>query len=92
MPISFPSQEGAVVARKKQIGEVAFNFYETLGTKYGVEGDLEDVPFGQTTLFSDWIPLSFPHGTNREATVLIQQTKALPLTLRAMVVKVDIYD
>ena len=92
MPISFPSQEGAVVARRKQIGEVAFNFYETLGTKYGVSDDLQDVDFDQTTLFSGWIPQSFQHGTTREATVYLQQTKALPLTLRAMIVKVDIYD
>lgn len=92
MPISFPSQEGAVVARSKQIGEVVINFYETLGTKYGVSGDLEDIDFDQTTLFSDWIPLSFQHGTRREATVYIQQTKALPLTVRAMVVKVDVFD
>ena len=92
MPISFPSQEGAVVARVKQIGGVVINFYETLGTKYGVSDDLEDIDFDQTTLFSDWIPLSFQHGSTREATVYLQQTKALPLTLRAMVISVDVYD
>ena len=92
MPISFSSQKGSVLSMTKQIDEVAFNFYETLGTNYGVSGDLKAIDFDQTTLFSDWIPLSFQHGTTREATVYVQQTKALPLTIRSIEIKVDVFD
>jgi len=91
LPITFDSQEGSVSAMRKQIGEVAFNFYQTLGTKWGIPGDVDDIDFDQTTLFSDWMPLSFQHGTTTDATIYIEQTKALPLCIRAMDVKVEVF-
>jgi len=92
VPITFETQEGSIISRKKQIGEVAVNFYKTLGTYWGVEGDVDEIPFGQTTLFTDWIPLSFQHGTTRDALIYIQQTEALPLCVRGIEVKVEVLD
>ncbi len=60
-----------------------------MGTKYGVEDDLQEIDFDQTDFYTDWIDLSFQYGHRRDASVLIQQTEPTPLCVRAMVLTVE---
>jgi len=92
MPITFVGQKGSVAADNKQISWVAMNFYESLGTKYGIEGDTDDV-FTETSLVTGWKKPSFQHGFRTpDTTIYIEQVKPLPLILRAIVPKVTVYE
>ena len=85
MPIVF---EGAIASRKT-VSAVSINFYESLGTEYGVEGDVDDC-FSETSLVTGWKPLRFQHGFTNDATIYIQQDKPLPLTIRAIIPTVTV--
>lgn len=90
MPIVFEGQKGSVAADKKQVSLVAMNFYDSLGTKYGVSGDTDNV-FTETSLFTGWKRLSFQHGfRSPDTTIYITQVKPLPLTIRAIVPSVTV--
>lgn len=85
MPVAV---EGAIGARI-QISRVAVNFYESLGTLYGVEDDTEEC-FTETSLVTGWKKLSFQQGYTDEATIYLEQIDPLPLTIRAIIPSVII--
>lgn len=91
MPIVIDTQEGSIASRRKQVTQVDINFYESLGTKYGVEGDTDDV-FDETSLVSDWKALTFQHGLVREATIYLEQVKPYPLTIRGIIPKLSVFE
>ncbi|KKK80673.1 hypothetical protein LCGC14_2821140, partial [marine sediment metagenome] len=76
--------DGAVGAKTK-ISRANINFYQSLGTLYGLEGDTEDCFAATTTLQTDWRYLSFQQGYTRNAHIYLEQTDPLPLTVRAIV-------
>lgn len=89
MPIVITGQEGSSAASRKKVDNVSINFYESLGTEYGIEGDVHDC-FSETSLVTGWKHLRFQHGYTDEATIYIQQDKPLPLTIRAIIPSVTI--
>ncbi len=76
--------DGAVGAKTK-ISRANINFYQSLGTLYGLEGDTEDCFAATTTLQTDWRNLSYQQGFTRNPHIYIEQVKPLPLTLRAII-------
>lgn len=92
MPIVWAGPKGSVAADKKQVSLVAMNFYKSLGTKYGVEGDTSDV-FTETSLVSGWKRPSFQYGFRTpDTTIYIEQVKPLPLIIRAIIPTVSSLD
>lgn len=89
MPIVFSTQEGSVAASKKRVSEVALNFYKSLGTKYGREGDLDEC-FTESSLVTGWKNKSWQHGYTKEATIYLEQDKPLPLCVRAIIPTVSV--
>ncbi len=91
MPIVFTSQEGSTASMRKQCAQLDINMYESLGTKFGIEGDTNEVfSSSDTTLVSDWKKLAFMHGFDDDITIYIDQDDPLPLTLRALIPKISI--
>lgn len=91
MPIVFTTQEGSVAASNKRISDVSINFYKSLGTKYGKEGDLDEC-FTESSLVTGWKNWSWQHGYTREATIYLEQEDPLPLCVRAIIPNVSITD
>lgn len=100
MPIVFSGQSGDAMARIKNIRKVTFDFYETLGTEYGVDADnlrqinlqTTETPMGdQIPLFTGPKPVTFQHGYKRQSTVYIQQDKPLPVIVRAISPEIEIF-
>jgi hypothetical protein len=90
MPIAIETQEGSTLASQKRINSVAINFYKSLGTEYGIEGSLDEV-FTETSLVTGWKDLKFEHGYSKdEATIYIQQSVPLPLTIREIVPSITV--
>ncbi len=101
LPIIFRGQTGSAMARIKSIRKVTFDFYQTLGVEYGVDADnLRPINFQTTeTAMSDAIPLftgfaqeTFQHGYEKQSTVYIQQDKPLPVTIRAIIPEIEIFN
>ncbi len=101
MPIVFSGQTGSAMAKIKAIRRVTFDFYQTLGTEYGIDADnlrpinfqTTETPMGdQIPLFDGFAPVTFQHGYKRQSTVYIQQDKPLPVTIRAIVPDIEIFN
>jgi hypothetical protein len=98
LPISIHAQRGTATAKVKRITSVVFSFYESLGTKYGVDStDNEDVPFyaiGDTTtaLKTGFVKAGFPYGYSRDTTIYLEHDAPLPLTVRAILLDVQVYE
>ena len=75
--------DGAVGA-KTRVSRANINFYQSLGTLYGLAGDTEECFVSTTTLQTDWRYLGFEQNT-RNAHIYIEQAKPLPLTIRAII-------
>lgn len=80
--------EGAIGAKTK-LSRANINFYQSLGTLCGLEGDTEEV-FTETSLVTDWKYLGFQQGYTRNAHIYLEQVDPLPLTIRAIVPSVVI--
>ncbi len=80
--------EGAIGAKTK-LSRANINFYQSLGTLYGLEGDTEEV-FTETSLVTDWKYLGFQQGFTRNPHIYLEQVDPLPLTIRAIVPSVVI--
>jgi len=76
--------EGAIGAKTK-ISRANINFYQSLGTLYGLEGDVEECFTATNTLQTKWKYLSFPTSSTRDAHIYIEQSDPLPLTIRAVI-------
>lgn len=101
MPIVFSGQTGSAMAKIKAIREVTFDFYKTLGVEYGIDADnlrpinfqTTETPMGdQIPLFDGFAPATFQHGYKRQSTVYIQQDKPLPVTVRAIIPEIEIFN
>jgi hypothetical protein len=100
MPLEFGQPEGTAQSRKRKIDRVMVRLLRSLGCALGVgSGPVDEVPF---RLFGD--PLDVPPplftgdkivqptGGWEDATVWVQQTQPLPLTVLAIAPRVTAYD
>jgi hypothetical protein len=87
MPIVFDSQQGSTAASRKQVSRLYVNFYDSLGTLYGIASDTDECfGSGVSTLQSGWENWSFQHGFQTpEATIYLEQVDPYPLTIRAII-------
>lgn len=98
-------QTGTTLGRIQRITNLDVDLYQTLGFvlyKTDAEGDeyIEEKPFRlskhatgeQLPLFTGWYHLDFPEGFSRESYYSIRQSQPLPLTVRAIVDIVEIYE
>jgi len=100
MPIAFPSGKGSTRADKKRIHEIFFSFYKTLGAKFGTDEGSEQINFRKVSdamgtavpLFTGMKSQTFPGGYELDGDIYIEQSQPLPMTIRAIVPKMRIYD
>lgn len=91
LPLVFDTQSGSTSSMKKRIIQVNFDFYETLGAFYGIDADnLTAIDFD--TLFSGWKECGFQYGSFRKATVYIETSQPVPLTIRALEPMIEIIE
>lgn len=96
-----PAIPGSDIRGKvKNIGEIIFSFYETLGAKFGTNDGSEIIPFRKTSdplgspppLFTGEKRQTFPGGYELDGDIYVEQTQPLPLTVRSITAKTGIYD
>jgi hypothetical protein len=84
---------GPALHKTKRINKGYFDFYETLGAQYGVEGDdLDLIPFRKTNdpmdnpppIFTGIKEILFPSGYDRRIEPVVVQDNPLPMTLLAV--------
>lgn len=90
MPIVYEGREGSVAASKKQVSKLSVNFFDTLGTLYGISSDTDECfKSSVSTLQTGWENWTFQHGFQTpEATIYLEQTDPYPLTIRAIIPEV----
>ena len=90
MPIVIENEQGSTAASKKRVSSVAINFYKSLGCKYGIEGNVDDV-FNETSLVTGWKNLKFAHGYSEDdVTIYFQQSDPLPLIIREIIPSITV--
>lgn len=93
MKIEIPGG-GTVQGKKKRIHELTVRFYETFGTKWGRDlTHLDSVPFGVGTdpvLFTGDVNAPFSGTVDTEANLVIVQDLPLPMTVLAIMPRMDI--
>lgn len=91
MPLVFNTRSGSTSAEYKKIINVSFDFYETLGLSFGIDADnLTTKDFDDN--FDGWKQYSFPYGQMRPATIYVETSKAIPMTIRQIIPKLEIYE
>lgn len=98
-------RDGTSLGRVQRITNLDVDLYQTLGfvlRKVDAEGEefVEEKPFRlpkhttglQVPLFSGWYRVDFPEGFDRNSYYSIQQNQPLPLTIRAIVDTVEVYE
>lgn len=91
LPLVFDTQAGSTSSMDKRIINVSIDFYQTLGASYGVDADhLTGIDFSSDEaddpipLYSGWKECYFPSGSYKKATVYIETSQAVPLTIRSL--------
>lgn len=85
MPIFFNVQTGSSIPNFKTPMTIHIDFFETLGAQYGVEGDVNPINFDGLT--SGFKHLSFPHGIWDKAAIYVQESLAVPQTIRGVYIE-----
>jgi len=98
MKLAYP---GANIRGKvKRIHEIIFSFQDTLGAKFGTDEATETIPFRVTSdpmgspppLFTGEKIQTFPGDYGYEGNIYIEQTQPLPMTVRSITAKLQVYD
>jgi hypothetical protein len=100
MKIAFPTGKGSTRGDIKRINEILFSFYNTLGAKFGTNEGSEQINFRKVTdemgaaipLFTGIKRQTFPGGYELDGDIYIEQDQPLPITIRAIIPKLRIYD
>lgn len=100
MPLEQGGQTGTPMGRVKRINEIVIRFFNSLGTSYGVDGDMYGIPFRDNTTtinqgveyFTGDKVLAFPPGFDRKAEVVIVQDKPYPCHITAIAAQGATYD
>jgi hypothetical protein len=96
-----PTPTGTSMGRTQRITRVDVRLHNTMGLEIGNgKREPEEVPLrhpaddvgGAVPLFSEIIQRDFPEGYDEESTIVIQQTKPLPLTVIGVTDTVEVYD
>lgn len=103
--VDVPSQGGSSLGQSQRITSVAIDFYRSLGAYIGVDnredGELEEeLPFRvpgdltgqQVPLYTGWYVYDFPEGFDEKSEYFLRQKQPLPLTVRAVVDTVEVFD
>ena len=100
MRIAFPTGKGSTRGDYKRIHEIFFSFYKTLGAKFGTTEGSEEINFRKVSdTMGEAIPLftgikrqTFGGGYELDGDIYIEQDQPLPMTIRAIIPKLKIYD
>lgn len=101
MPMKLEAQTPSGTARGKikRVPEIIFSFYNTLGCEFGTPEKTDTIPFRKTTdttgkavpLFTGEKPQSFPGGYELNGDVFVKQSQPLPLTVRSIISRLQLY-
>lgn len=88
-----------IQGKVKRIHEIIFSFYKTLGAKFGPTSGDDTIPFRRTIdpmgyappLFTGEKEQTFSGGYELEGNIYIEQTQPLPMTVRSITAKLQIY-
>lgn len=100
MPMKLAVPGANIRGKKKRIHQIIFSFYKTLGAKFGTTEGEETIPFRRTTdpmgsappLFTDEKTQTFPGGYELNGDIYVEQTQPLPMTIRSITAKLQIYE
>lgn len=94
------SATGTAQGKIKRIYEIVYRFFESLGGEFGVRGTTDVIQFRTSAdtmddpvpLFTGDVRLPFPKGYNRDARPFIKQEQPLPMTVLAVMPKMEVFD
>ena len=94
------SATGTAQGKTARIYEVTARFYKTLGGEMGIRGTTDIIqnrtslmPMNQPpSIFTEDKRMQFPKGYDRQARVYIKQDQPLPMTILAIMPKMDVFD
>jgi hypothetical protein len=96
MKMNFGSRLGTARGKKQRINKLTCCFYESAGGKYGPNtSEMIDIPWesaGDSSLHSVDVESPFVGDWLDEATIVIQQTKPLPMTVMALAPNITLYE
>ena len=102
MPMKLEAQtrSGTARAKIKRIHDIIFSFYESLGCTFGTTEGTETIPFRKTTdAMGEAVPLftgekqqTFPGGYELLGDIFVEQKQPLPLTVRSITPRLQLYD
>jgi hypothetical protein len=92
--------QGTAQGKIGRIYECVFRFNKTLGAQFGVRGQTDIIPFRNTNdqmnqpppLFTGDKRQQFPKGYQRGMRIFVTQEQPLPLTLLAIMPKLELFD
>lgn len=99
MKLEIQTQAGTTRAKKKRISQILFSFYKTLGAQFGTSEGSDTIPFRKTTdpmgspapLFTGEKMQGFPGGYELNGDIYVEQTQPLPMTVRSITPRLQIY-
>ena len=94
------SATGTAQGKRKRIYEVTFRFYFTGGGEFGARGQTDVIQFRTSAdemnqpvpLFTGDKRLPYPKGYDRNARVYIKQEQPLPMSVLAVMPKLEVFD
>jgi hypothetical protein len=96
LPLEIESQVGSIRGRVKAIPEITINFYKTLDAQYGTSAsDLDDIPWDDVSddlLYTGLVRCRRLTGRERDVTIFIYQQEPLPMTVRGIYPKLEIWE
>lgn len=99
-PIEQGGQTGVPMGRQKRINELVIRFFNSLGTSYGKEGDMQEIAFrdpntpmnAAVQYFTGDKVVPFPTGYDRKCQVVIEQNMPYPCHIVAVIPQGMTYD
>ncbi len=102
MRAEVPANDGLGQGRKQRVSKCSLRLYRSLGAKVGSDDqNLDEIPFRTTAdamsqavqpFSGDTEPRALKGGWKREARVVVKQDLPLPLTLLAVLAKIEVND
>ena len=102
MRAEVPANDGLGQGRKQRVSKCSLRLFNSLGAKVGSDADnLDEIPFRTTAdpmsqglepFSGDTEPRALKGGWRREARVVVKQDLPLPLTLLAILAKIEVND
>jgi hypothetical protein len=94
------SQTGTAQGKIKRVYDISLRFYKTSGGEIGVRGKTDIIKFRKSSdpmnqpvpLFTGDKLIPFPDGYNREAEIYLKQEQPLPMSILAVMPKLEVFD